>query len=237
MQTDPCSVNAAYAPGSSFTMSLRSTTQPLYFWELVNCHGGNFSTSAAFASRIFTAWRKGTHLCTRLQWSTELNPFSAMWPSCSFDRVSSKRSLKDSWASTMHAYFDPRVLDSPQISLHWWFLTSQGTAAPISKSNFRALSSFGLTVAHWCFSFRWPDLDMPDEKYLAADDQVWWLLTSCEPLSRRHPFGDLSFNIVSYVNPVHESDQCRSTSMFQQSSMRLSCNTYKFVSVVLVTSM
>ena len=29
---DPCSVNTAYAPESSFTMSPRSTTRPLYFW-------------------------------------------------------------------------------------------------------------------------------------------------------------------------------------------------------------
>ena len=29
---DPCSVNTAYAPESSFTMSPRSTTLPLYFW-------------------------------------------------------------------------------------------------------------------------------------------------------------------------------------------------------------
>ena len=29
---DPCSVNTAYDPESSFTMSPRSTTLPLYFW-------------------------------------------------------------------------------------------------------------------------------------------------------------------------------------------------------------
>ena len=28
---DPCSVNTAYDPESSFTMSPRSTTRPLYF--------------------------------------------------------------------------------------------------------------------------------------------------------------------------------------------------------------
>ena len=30
---DPCSVNAAHEPESSFTMSPRSTTRPLYFWN------------------------------------------------------------------------------------------------------------------------------------------------------------------------------------------------------------
>ena len=30
----PCLVNAAYEPGSSFTMPLRSTTRHLYFWNL-----------------------------------------------------------------------------------------------------------------------------------------------------------------------------------------------------------
>ena len=31
-QTEPCSVNTAYEPESSFTMSPRSTTRPLHFW-------------------------------------------------------------------------------------------------------------------------------------------------------------------------------------------------------------
>ena len=30
---DPCSVNTTYDPESSFTMSPRSTTLPLYFWN------------------------------------------------------------------------------------------------------------------------------------------------------------------------------------------------------------
>ena len=33
---DPCSVNTAYAPESSFTMSPRNTTRPLYFWCFVS---------------------------------------------------------------------------------------------------------------------------------------------------------------------------------------------------------
>ena len=33
---EPCSVNTAYAPESSFTMSPRCTTRPLYFWNCVS---------------------------------------------------------------------------------------------------------------------------------------------------------------------------------------------------------
>ena len=36
---------------------------------------------------------------------------------------------------------------------------------------------------------------------------------------------------MNFANPVHESDNFRSTSTFQWSSMRRSCNTSKFVCV------
>ena len=74
---EPCSVNTAYEPESSFTVSPRSTTRPLNFeglffslfcasrmtsfllLTLVNCHAGNLSSfphslsTATFASRFF----------------------------------------------------------------------------------------------------------------------------------------------------------------------------------------
>ena len=59
----------------------------------------------------------------------------------------------------------------------------------------------------------------------------------CKPPEHKKPLADFAFNVVNFVNAVHESAKLRSTSTFQQSSIRLSCNTSKFVCVVLDTSM
>ena len=153
---DPCSVNTAWEPESSFTALPRRTTRPLYFWNFgsnskflmrdtsisvarwtvlpsfcpsgmssfllltfVTCNAGNLSSflhsfsTTVFASGIFIA--------------DELNPFPAMWSSWSLGKVLSKRFLVDSWPSAMLARFDLWLSDSlPQVSLYWWFLTSQG---------------------------------------------------------------------------------------------------------------
>ena len=136
----------------------------------------HFLSTAAFASRLFIAWGIEMNLCTRLQWLIELNLFSAMWSSWSFGRVLSKHFLRDSRASMMHACFDFRIsLDSSKVSLCRKRL--QLTKASVGSSNFfhpflvslnslssgsikkmplafRALSSFGYSIAHCCFSFR-----------------------------------------------------------------------------------
>ena len=114
---------------------------------LVICHAGICSTfshslsTAASASGIFIAWGTGMNLCTRLKWLNDLDPFSAMWFSWSFDRVLSKRVLVDSWASTMHACFDFRILlDSVQVSLcrneHCVVFSLQGIVASVGSSTF-----------------------------------------------------------------------------------------------------
>ena len=63
-------------------------------------------------------------------------------------------------------------------------------------------------------------------------------LNLCEshPWTTRITLEGFSFNGVNFVNPVHESDKFQSASTFQWSSMRHSCNTSRFV-CVLVTSM
>ena len=123
VQEDP----SALAPESSFTMSPRSTTLSLYFWNhqcskvdfpfLFICFQNNIFpalhfvqfprwqvfellhslSTAAFATRIFIACDSGINLCTKLQWLTELNPFSAMWSSWILGRGDSRRFLVDSW--------------------------------------------------------------------------------------------------------------------------------------------
>ena len=61
---DPCSVNAAYDPESSFTMSPRSTLPCRYFLEF-----SHSLSTAAFVSGIFVAWSTRINLCTKLFFS------------------------------------------------------------------------------------------------------------------------------------------------------------------------
>ena len=94
------------------------------------------------------------------------------------------------------------------------------------------------SIAHWCFPFFWAAFAMPDHVSGHKFSGLWWLLeflVSRTP-SHRFPFGGFSYSGVNFVNPVRESDKLRSTSTFQESSVRLPCNTSKFVCVVLVTS-
>ena len=51
-----------------------------------------------------------------------------------------------------------------------------------------------------------------------------------------YPPGGFSLNTVNLVKPVHASDNFRSSSAFQLSSICFSTNTFLDVSVVLVTS-
>ena len=75
---------------------------PEYSLSWIICqaaHQSSFSywmSAAAFASGIFITWHIGMNLCTRFYWLDELNPFSVMWHSWSFDRVFSKDFLADS---------------------------------------------------------------------------------------------------------------------------------------------
>ena len=65
---EPCSVNTAYEPESSFTMSPRSTTRPLYFW----CFASN---SAFFKWHIFDTSVLTPHF---LKWQMSIKV--AKWP-------------------------------------------------------------------------------------------------------------------------------------------------------------
>ena len=63
-------------------------------------------------------------------------------------------------------------------------------------------------------------------------------LNICQsPLDHKNPFGGFSFNIQNFVHPFQESDKLRFASTFHRSSKRFSCNTSRFLSVALVTSM
>ena len=64
---------------------------------------------------------------------------------------------------------------------------------------------------------------------------VVWTFESLH-LDRTCPWGGFSFNMVNFVNPVHESDKFPFSSTVHKSSMRFSCMTSRFVWVHLVTS-
>ena len=175
---EPCSVNTALEPESSFTMSPRSTTRPLYFW----CFASN---SAFFKWQMSITEAKSTVLpsfsaslmtfCSLL-WSLAMlavcsasptlcpllhshpfffSLFDAWALTCAQDCDDpinwipflqcdlhdlladlSKRFLVVSWACTMHACFDLRVLGlfSPWASPCPSFRTLQGVAASMGNS-------------------------------------------------------------------------------------------------------
>ena len=126
---------------------------------LVICQAGNFS-SFFFPFFVLCCFsRRGFSLLGAWEWtcaqdyndSMSWTPFPAMWSSWSLCRVPPKSFLVDSSASTMHAYFDLRVSDSPQVCpanarratglLYSRPLVLQGIAAGIGTSNFlRAFS-------------------------------------------------------------------------------------------------
>ena len=81
--------------------------------------------------------------------------------------------------------------------------------------SFRALSSFGSSIVHWCFSCFWPAFNMPD--HISSNKPsglvVAWICVSRLP-DQKIGFGGLHTS-VNFVNPVHESNKFRSTSTFQ----------------------
>ena len=211
---------------------------------------------AAFASGIFIAWGIGMNLCN------ELNPFSAMWSSWLLGRVESERFLVDSWASTMHACFVLTVDSAVSLAVSCRFFERffvpilQNIAAFIGTSNFFLAFFDGLLKLS---IFRIDEMNTSQSpsiiEFRLLDWSLLLLLLSCSSHarppkkirsgscldlcpSRDHifPSGGFSFNTVNFVNPFPESVKLRSTSTFQQSSVRFSCNTSRFLCEVLVTS-
>ena len=115
--------------------------------------------------------------------------------------------------------------------------SSSGLMKKIPR-NFPALSSFGFSIAHCCFAFRFDASDMcfHISSHTLSGLEVVPFLVSLS-LDYENPTGGLSFNEINLVKPVHASDISRSASTFQQSSICFSINTSSDVCVVLVTSM
>ena len=121
-----------------------------------------------------------------------------MWSSWSFGRVPSKRCLVDSWASydACMLWFSDFVVFSLQehsgfhsnfhFSLRlWWFLwTLSSGSMTRCLSTFRALSSFGLSIAPCCFSFRWAAFDTLDPNFGPQVIRSDSCLKFCKPPAR-----------------------------------------------------
>ena len=136
----------------------------------------------------------------------------------------------DSSASTKHSYFVLQIPGALQVSLYSRPLVLQGIAAGIGTSNFLrafqivslnsssagsmksmprnvlALSSFGFSIAHFCFSFRIDDSDM---SFHISGHRESGLDVVCFRVSRPpghvYPSGGFSSHIVNLVKPVHVS--------------------------------
>ena len=98
--------------------------------------------------------------------------------------------------------------------------------------NLLALSSFGFSLDHLCFSLSLAFFAIP----LQSSGHQWsGMDVACRfvspPPDHISPSGGSSLYIVNWVKPVQESDKSLDPSIFQQSSMRLSCKTSKFVCI------
>ena len=156
--------------------------------------------------------------------------------------MTQNRILIDSWASTIQAYL---VLCFPilrQVSPRQFSGVLQSIAAGIAISNFLraffmvglnssasgsmekiprnclALSSFGFSIAHFCFALLFAASDMCfhiSGQTLSGLEVVCFLVSLSLP-SPDHvfPSGGFAFNQMNHVKPVHASDNSLSPSTF-----------------------
>ena len=84
--------------------------------------------------------------------------------------------------------------------------------------NCLALSSFGFSMAHFCFALRLrfdaSDMCFHISGHTLSGLEVVCFLVSLSP-DHVYPSGGLSFNKINLVKPVHASDNSLSPSTFQ----------------------
>ena len=163
-----------------------------------------------------------------------------MWSSWDLCGTPSNRILIDSSASTMQAYLVLRFPILRQVFPMQFAGVLQGMAAGIGISNFLraflmvclnyssfgsmtkiprnllALSSFGFSIAQFCFAllFAASDICFHISGHTLSGLEVDCFLASLL-LDRAYPSGGLSFNKMNLVKPVHASDNSLSPSTFQ----------------------
>ena len=140
----------------------------------------------------------------------------------------------------MHACFDFRLLDSPQVSMYWCFSTLQGMAASTGSSNFFSVflnGFFELLIIHInkidasplsrIVELRFLDspllLFLPLSCFCHSGTNFWpqmirpcCCLNLCQSIpDHENPSGGVSYNIVNCVKPVQDSEWFRSASIFE----------------------
>ena len=100
----------------------------------------------------------------------------------------------------------------------------------------RALSSFGFSFFHSCFSRFWAALPILAHTSGRSGLVVVWTFVNLHP-DHKNPLGCFSCNRMNFVKPFHKSDKLLLESTFQQSSTGFSCMTSRSKYVDLVTSM
>ena len=87
------------------------------------------------------------------------------------------------------------------------------------NTNLLALSSFGLSIAHFCFSLRFgaSDICFHISGHNVSGLDVVRFLVSLRP-DHVYPSGGFSLNMVNLVKPIHISNNSRFPSTFLQSS-------------------
>ena len=222
---------SAFFPCFSDHLTFVSDFRQLPSWYFLEF--SHYVSNAACASGIFRVREIGIKLCTRLWWLNEFIPFSAIWSSWYLWGFPNTRTLTDSPASTIKAYF---VLCSPivrQVSLllrHTEAL--QGIAAGIGMSNFlRAFfmvclnssssvqrKRYHVTILH-CRPLVSPRFDSSDICFYMSGHNLSGCEVDCFLVSlfpdHVYPPGGISLNIVNLKKPVHVSDNSRSPSTFQ----------------------
>ena len=151
-----------------------------------------------------------------------------MWSSWSFGADDSKRCRVDSCVSTIHACFVFRNLHflhgraaSSGTSNFLLAFSTFSLYSPSSTSikfmllNLRALSSFGFSIVHSCFSLFWAvfPILVHTSGHKFSGLVVAWFFVSLS--SGTCPLGYFSFSKMNFVNPFQESDKLRFKFTFQ----------------------
>ena len=99
-----------------------------------------------------------------------------------------------------------------------------------------ALSSFGFSSVHWCFSFCWYFFDIPDQ---SSGHTCSGLDVASSPLPDHVYLWRCVFckKKTNCVKPIHCAESILPASTFPKSSIRHSCDTSNVVCVRLTTSM
>ena len=165
-------------------------------------------------------------------------------------------------ASTIQAYLVLRFPTLRQVSPRQFTGVLQSIAAGIGTSNFLrafvmiglnssssgsmkkiplnrlALSSFGFSIAHFCFAFSSLHQTYASTSgHTLSGPEVVRFLVSLSP-DHVCPSGGLSFNQMSLVKPVHASDNSRSPPTYVPVIINIFSNKISSeINVVLVTSM